>query len=301
LVLPGVLDNEAADVPPQPGQSRIQLLALVPQARDGTREDVHRWFPDQDLAGENRALDRGGRQYGDQVATADDLRHERKMVGGHANTAAQAMAGQGLIGHIVRLARHVRYEQVLGGGELLQGQGPLRKRMAGAHHANIPGHEQMLRADHSAKGRRSADDHIHLGIHQDALDLIEVVREGVDADARGLGFDDASQATLCRVHHRVGHGAETEPALGRCRIEGFRCDGLPQISEMFKEFPMAGYEIEYEPTDAFVSKSEDMAWAHGLYRVKAPDGREDIGSYLSVWIKVDAEWKNVAEMRNSNQ
>lgn len=69
---------------------------------------------------------------------------------------------------------------------------------------------------------------------------------------------------------------------------------------MFKEFLAAGYDIEFEPVDAFVSQSEDMAWAYGTYEVKMPDGGEDIGKYVSVWAKENGEWKNVAEMRNSN-
>jgi hypothetical protein len=44
-----------------------------------------------------------------------------------------------------------------------------------------------------------------------------------------------------------------------------------------------------------------MAWAHGTYEVKAPDGTKDIGKYVSVWVKdKNGAWKNVAEMRNSN-
>lgn len=70
---------------------------------------------------------------------------------------------------------------------------------------------------------------------------------------------------------------------------------------MFKEFLQAGFAIEFEPTDAFVSQSEDMAWAYGLYRLTMPDGGEDVGKYVSVWVKENGEWKNVAEMRNSNK
>lgn len=69
---------------------------------------------------------------------------------------------------------------------------------------------------------------------------------------------------------------------------------------MFKEFLGAGYEIAFEPTDAFVSRSQDMAWAYGTYEVKTPDGAEDVGKYVSVWAKENGAWKNVAEMRNSN-
>lgn len=69
---------------------------------------------------------------------------------------------------------------------------------------------------------------------------------------------------------------------------------------MFKEVINAGIEIKFEPTNAFVSNSEDMAWAYGTYEVKMPNGAEDVGSYVSVWEKISGKWKNVAEMRNSN-
>ena len=69
---------------------------------------------------------------------------------------------------------------------------------------------------------------------------------------------------------------------------------------MFKEFLKAGFMIEFEPTDAYVSQAGDLAWAYGLYRLVMPDGAEDIGKYVSVWAKENGQWKNVAEMRNSN-
>ncbi len=53
---------------------------------------------------------------------------------------------------------------------------------------------------------------------------------------------------------------------------------------MFKEFLAAAYEIEFEPTDAFVSESEDMAWAYGRYRLQSPDGAEDVRGFLLLTI-----------------
>ena len=77
-------------------------------------------------------------------------------------------------------------------------------------------------------------------------------------------------------------------------------NGKESQRSMFKEFLAAGYEIEFEPTDAFVSQSADTAWAYGSYQLQAPDGAEDTGKYVSVWAKENGAWKNVAEMRNSN-
>ena len=70
---------------------------------------------------------------------------------------------------------------------------------------------------------------------------------------------------------------------------------------LFKEFLGAGYAMEFEPTAAFVSQSADMAWAHGTYELKTPEGAKDVGKYISIWVRDhDGAWKNVAEMRNSN-
>lgn len=75
--------------------------------------------------------------------------------------------------------------------------------------------------------------------------------------------------------------------------------GREEQLQMFKDFFGAGYAIAFEPVDAHVSGSDDMAWAIGLYRLTSPKGDVDVGKYLSVWEKIDGEWKNVVEMRNS--
>ncbi|MEM1188344.1 MAG: nuclear transport factor 2 family protein [Pseudomonadota bacterium] len=71
-------------------------------------------------------------------------------------------------------------------------------------------------------------------------------------------------------------------------------------SNMFKAFFDAGYDVVYEPVDARVSASHDMAWAIGLVKVTEPNGAYDIGKYVSIWHRVDGVWKNAVEMRNSN-
>lgn len=62
-----------------------------------------------------------------------------------------------------------------------------------------------------------------------------------------------------------------------------------------------GLEMSWEATEARISKSEDMAWAHGTIRVKTPDGRLQLEKYLTVWMKVAGQWKLVAQVRNSNE
>lgn len=56
--------------------------------------------------------------------------------------------------------------------------------------------------------------------------------------------------------------------------------------------------FEWEPVEAFVSASEDMAWAWGLANVKLPGQSVQVFKYNSVWQKRDGKWRNVSEMRN---
>ncbi|MEM6581708.1 MAG: hypothetical protein AAF699_10570 [Pseudomonadota bacterium] len=70
--------------------------------------------------------------------------------------------------------------------------------------------------------------------------------------------------------------------------------------QMFKAYFGAGYNIVYEPFEAWVSESDDMGWALGLTKETKPNGAVEIGKYVSVWHRVDGVWKNVVEMRNYN-
>lgn len=61
-----------------------------------------------------------------------------------------------------------------------------------------------------------------------------------------------------------------------------------------------GVELSWEPIEARVSPSDEMAYVYGSVRWKMPDAEAIHGKYVSIWIKTDGEWKNAVEMRNSN-
>lgn len=61
-----------------------------------------------------------------------------------------------------------------------------------------------------------------------------------------------------------------------------------------------GVELSWEPIEANVSASDDMAYVYGSVRWKMPNVAEQQGKYISIWIKVDGKWKNAVEIRNSN-
>lgn len=62
-----------------------------------------------------------------------------------------------------------------------------------------------------------------------------------------------------------------------------------------------GLQISWEPTEAHVSASGDMAYDVGTYEMTLPDGSTDSGKYLVVWVKEGGEWKIAADMFSSNQ
>jgi hypothetical protein len=56
-------------------------------------------------------------------------------------------------------------------------------------------------------------------------------------------------------------------------------DGKEAQRSMFKAFLGAGYDLVYEPVDATVSASEDMAWAIGVVKVTSPEGVIEFSKY----------------------
>ena len=78
--------------------------------------------------------------------------------------------------------------------------------------------------------------------------------------------------------------------------------GKEQQLAMFHDFlKVKGVFLSYEPFEAHVSASKDMAWAYGLYKFRMPKGEMEVGKYVSVWERKSGQWKNVAEMRNPFQ
>lgn len=62
-----------------------------------------------------------------------------------------------------------------------------------------------------------------------------------------------------------------------------------------------GLELTFEPSEAHVSEGGDMAYVIGTYDMTLPDGAEDEGKYLVVWVREGGEWRIAADMFNSNR
>jgi ketosteroid isomerase-like protein len=70
---------------------------------------------------------------------------------------------------------------------------------------------------------------------------------------------------------------------------------------LFKELlTTEGVELSWEPIEAHVSPSEEMAYVYGSVRWKMPNEAEQHGKYISIWVKENGAWKNAVEIRNTN-
>lgn len=68
---------------------------------------------------------------------------------------------------------------------------------------------------------------------------------------------------------------------------------------LFKQWlSTRGVLLDYEPIDAYVGPSVDMAYAHGLARSRNPGQPQYLGKYVFNWVKEDGQWMNHVEMRN---
>ena len=61
-----------------------------------------------------------------------------------------------------------------------------------------------------------------------------------------------------------------------------------------------GLTASWEPTEAHVSSSGDMAYDFGTATLTTPDGEAHPMKYLVVWVREDGEWKVAADMFNAN-
>lgn len=61
-----------------------------------------------------------------------------------------------------------------------------------------------------------------------------------------------------------------------------------------------GLALSWEPLEAHVSASNDMAYVYGTMKLKMPGAAEENGKFISIWLKQNGEWRNAVEIRNAN-
>lgn len=70
-----------------------------------------------------------------------------------------------------------------------------------------------------------------------------------------------------------------------------------------EDFAVPGFTLSWQPTHVEIARSGDLAVSSGTYELAltTPGGPvEDRGKYMTVWRKVDGEWKVAADMMNTS-
>jgi uncharacterized protein (TIGR02246 family) len=81
-------------------------------------------------------------------------------------------------------------------------------------------------------------------------------------------------------------------------------EGVEALRNFYTEFLKILVSIEGSPTKVTISEAGDMAWNYTWNRAvyEGPEGRiEDEGKALSVWQKINGEWKIVAISYSSDK
>jgi quercetin dioxygenase-like cupin family protein len=79
-----------------------------------------------------------------------------------------------------------------------------------------------------------------------------------------------------------------------------RASGAAQVRETFAAMMATpGVSVKWEPTKAEVSTSGDVGYTTGAYESMA-NGVPDKGKYVTVWQKLDGQWKVAEDIFNSD-
>jgi ketosteroid isomerase-like protein len=77
--------------------------------------------------------------------------------------------------------------------------------------------------------------------------------------------------------------------------------GKEKLREAWKALAQTeGLELSWNPTEAHVSASNDMAYVHGAAQIRTPDGNSQAAKYVVVWVKENDEWKIAIDIFNTN-
>ena len=143
------------------------------------------------------------------------------------------------------------------------------------------------------------------GDRQPSLDGPAVALTQGDADAeaiRGLSrqwaeadsMRDVARAVMFYASDAVEMASNTPIVRGREAIQRWYESWLLDPKN----------RIEFATETVEVAEAGDLAYERGTYRfiTKTPSGEdEDVGKYLTVWKKIDGQWKVLADMANSDR
>lgn len=105
---------------------------------------------------------------------------------------------------------------------------------------------------------------------------------------------DAAAASSFFASDAIEMPANGPSVVGKKAIQAWYAEwlGTPDMS------------VSFSPEVIEVAASGDMAYDRGAYRFATGGAQghiEDVGKYLTIWKKIDGEWKVIVDTANSNQ
>ena len=128
----------------------------------------------------------------------------------------------------------------------------------------------------------------------------------VDADAEAAAIHEVDQQLLAAAQagDAAAFAALFAPDGQLLFPNRPKAMGQQSIQEVVAaDFAMPGFRVTWQQADVRVAQSGDLAVSIGSYHLtlSPPSGPvEDRGKYMTVWRKVDGEWRVAADMINTD-
>lgn len=117
-------------------------------------------------------------------------------------------------------------------------------------------------------------------------------RELLEADRAfsGLSSEEGS-------NHAFEAFAAREAVL--LRPDHMPVEGRDAVTDLLKAREDSTFELTWEPMHARSSRSGDLGYTYGIYTLRVREtGQESTGTYASVWVCEDGDWKWVLDTGN---
>jgi ketosteroid isomerase-like protein len=83
------------------------------------------------------------------------------------------------------------------------------------------------------------------------------------------------------------------------RPQSMPITGKEAVSELVQRTEDSAFQLTWEPLEARVSSSGDMGFTYGVFTMEHKDGTaSQQGTYVSVWVKEDGQWKFALDTGN---
>jgi ketosteroid isomerase-like protein len=117
-------------------------------------------------------------------------------------------------------------------------------------------------------------------------------QELMEAD---LAFSELSREKGMN-HAFISYCAEDGVLL---RPQSMPIEGKEAVSELILQNADTAFQLTWEPLEARVSISGDLGFTYGIFTMQLADGTAtQQGTYVSVWVKEDGQWKFALDTGN---